>query len=473
VTAFVLVPLFALAATAGFLFFRSSGGDATNTSISSASFSCQTDANGDCWVRHQLRSTPATAVAQVQYARLQGPGQAGTRAVSLVAVAQQLLPNQILLLIRDLSGRPFRDGWLEGKFTVFRQCPSSFGLWCRPPTNPGGGQPRPGASATTGAPAPRHPNPAPSAQSPGSPAPPSQIPVIPIGPPTTTPTVGPTTTPTPWPGGSTTPGGPVTTGTAGPPRPTGSPTASPPGRGNLVFADDFDGPAGSAPDSPVWTPTIGDKWGVNELECYTSSPNNIQLDGNGHLDLIARHESSCNGRSYSSGRIETRGKASWRYGYFEVRAKMPTGPGMFPAIWMLGPNGVTDWPKSGETDIVEVISSKPGLVHTNVHGIDDEGGHWEAGWDGGNRDATYGGNLDDGYHTYGLSWTAGQLQFYFDNQLIRTIRKTDVPIWLWDQNFYMIFDAAVGSFGGTPAAASYPQTMSIDYLHVYSSRPTT
>ncbi|MCK9925021.1 glycoside hydrolase family 16 protein [Frankia sp. AgPm24] len=246
----------------------------------------------------------------------------------------------------------------------------------------------------------------------------------------------------------------------------------PGGGANPRFADEFDGLAGAAPDSAVWSPTVGDRWGANEVQCYTASPNNIRLDGSGHLLLSANREPSCKGRSYSSGRVETRGKQTWKYGYFEVRAKLPTGAGMFPAIWMLGPNGVTEWPRSGETDIVEIISSKPGTIHTNVHGVDAEGAHWEAGWSGTGRSLDYAGAVSDTFHTYGLDWTATGLRFYFDDKLIRTLSRGDVPVWLWDQPFYMILNAAVGSYGGSPDAGAFPQTMTVDYVRVYSSKPT-
>jgi beta-glucanase (GH16 family) len=111
-------------------------------------------------------------------------------------------------------------------------------------------------------------------------------------------------------------------------------------------------------------------------------------------------------------------------------------------------------------------------VHTNVHGVDASGAHWQAGWDGPGHSYDYPpGNLADGYHTYGFEWSAEHLRFYFDNVLVRTITKGDVPVWLWNQPFYLILNVAVGSHGGDPEAGAYPQTMNIDYVRVYSCKP--
>jgi beta-glucanase (GH16 family) len=485
-----MVPLVAAAMIIGFRLSAPTGSNAPPAELSaSGTFTCDTDADGSCWIRHGLGVAPVTASVEVRGVSRQ-PAQptaggtatataavpainavpdisavpainagapasaAGTpvpvpvvplttalppastgsvtapadTAAGYVGAPRELRADRIELSFRTPDGKPVKRTRLHGFYRVYRSCPPTFGEWCRPPTG------------TTGSPVPTR-TPSPSA--------------------TTRPTAIPTTTAPPVP----------TTPLAAPMSAAPTPAGPQPAAG-LVFDDEFDGAAGSPPNSAAWSPTVGAKWGVNELECYTSSPNNVLLDGRGHLSLIARRESSCGGTNYSSGRVETRDKRSWRYGYFEVRAKMPTGAGMWPAIWMLGPNGVTEWPASGETDIVEVISGEPGRVHTNVHGIDTSGAHWQAGWDGPGRSYDYpGGNLADGYHTYGLDWSATALRYYFDGVPVRTINKSDVPVWLWDKPFYMILCAAIGSTGGDPARGTFPQEMSVDYVRVYASKP--
>jgi beta-glucanase (GH16 family) len=443
----------------------------------SGSFTCETDIEGRCWIPHRLGVAPATASVEVQDVTmlnngtgegspspvgsppgtLSPTGAAGTRDTArYLGSPRELRSDRVEMWFRTWDGGPVKRGKLRGSYRVYRTCPPVFGIWCRPPATVAPTAPGIGATAS------------PAATTPAG-APTSAVP-------TTAATATAAAAPAGSPGGT----GPAPTRPAAPSTATAAPTAVPtqpagggaPNTGTLLFNDEFDGPAGAAPDSAAWAPTIGANWGVNEIQCYTSSPNNIQLDGNGHLTLAARRESSCGGRGYSSGRVETRDKLSWRYGYFEVRAKMPTGAGMFPAIWMLGPNGVTEWPASGETDIVEVISSRPGRVHTNVHGIDDGGSHWQAGWDGPGRSYDYpGGNLADGYHTYALDWTADALRYYFDGILVRTVTKRDVPVWLWDKPFYLLLNVAVGSHGGDPSAGSFPQEMSVDYVRVYASKP--
>jgi beta-glucanase (GH16 family) len=477
--ALLMVPLVAASLIIGFRLSVPAGSNGATAELSaSGTFTCDTDADGNCWVRHGLGVVPVTASVEVRGVSRQ-PAQtapAGTATASAavpamnagapasaarltpvpvpvvplttvpmpastgsatapadatagyLGVPRELRADRMKLSFRTPDGKPVKRTRLRGFYRVYRSCPPTFGEWCRPPVGPTG----------------------------------SPVPTLTPSPPATTRT---TATPT-----KTTPPVPTTP----PPAPmSAAPTsAGPQPAAGLVFNDEFDGTAGSPPNSATWSPTVGAKWGVNELECYTSSPNNVLLDGHGHLSLIARREASCGGTSYTSGRVETRDKRSWRYGYFEIRAKMPTGAGMWPAIWMLGPNGITEWPASGETDIVEVVSGEPGRVHTNVHGINAAGTHWEAGWAGPGRSYDYpGGNLADGYHTYGLDWSANALRYYFDGILVRTISKSDVPVWLWDKPFYLILCVAVGSTGGDPARGTFPQEMSVDYVRVYASKP--
>jgi beta-glucanase (GH16 family) len=208
--------------------------------------------------------------------------------------------------------------------------------------------------------------------------------------------------------------------------------------------------------------------GGKELQCYTGSPRNVATDGQGHLVITARREASCGGAAYSSARIESRGRGTAKYGYIEIRAKLPTGAGAFPAFWLLGINEPqVHWPKCGEIDVVEALSSGPTVVRTNVHGVDAAGNAWEVGWGhGGLHDV--GVNLADAYHTYGIDWTSQALRFSVDGRPVQTVTRASVPVWLWDQAGYFLLNVAIASAGPDSA---YPQTMTVDYLRVYAQRP--
>ncbi|ABD13193.1 glycoside hydrolase, family 16 [Frankia casuarinae] len=246
----------------------------------------------------------------------------------------------------------------------------------------------------------------------------------------------------------------------------------------LLWSDEFDGPANASVDPARWLITQGGKWGPTDVSCYTADPRNVGLDGKGHLKLTAIAEKSpvktCGDTHFSSGRVETRGKASWRYGYFEFRARLPIGTGTLPALWLLGPNGIYDWPRSGEIDVVEATANEPATVHTNIVGVDGSGNRWEAGWWGRGKNYVYpGGTLADRYHNYALDWGPNRLDFYFDGLLIRHLEPKDTPVWLWNKDFYIIMDVAVSAklSPPLPPASAFPQTLFVDYVRVYSGRP--
>jgi beta-glucanase (GH16 family) len=239
----------------------------------------------------------------------------------------------------------------------------------------------------------------------------------------------------------------------------------------LLWSDEFDGVAGAAPDLRTWSAATGYGWGKEELQCYTSRPRNLALDGGGHLVITAMRERSCDGASYSSARIETVGKYTIGQGYVEVRAMLPTARGSFPAVWMVGTSlPSVGWPASGELDLVEVVSAHPRTVHTNIHWAGPNGDHRQAGWrTGGAFDA--GVNLGGGYHTYGVERTPSRLRFFFDGRLIRTVNRDDAPSWPWDGEFNLLLNLAIDGQGAQVPAGDYPQRMSVDYVRVYDAKP--
>jgi beta-glucanase (GH16 family) len=253
-------------------------------------------------------------------------------------------------------------------------------------------------------------------------------------------------------------------------------TAAPAALGPLVWADDFNGAAGTAPDGGKWVHDIGGSgWGNNELEYYTSSTSNASLDGNGHLAITARRENpagygcwygSC---TYTSARINTSGRFTQQYGHIEASIKMPRGQGIWPAFWSLGDNiGSVGWPNSGEMDIMETIGSTTGTNHGSMHG---------PGYSGGNPlTGTYtlpnGQSLADAFHTYAIDWAPNQVSFSVDGNVYETHTAADTNgnPWVFNHPFFLILNVAVGgNWPGSPdGSTSFPQQMLIDYIHVYA-----
>lgn len=236
----------------------------------------------------------------------------------------------------------------------------------------------------------------------------------------------------------------------------------------LSWSDEFDGPTGSGPDKSKWTFDIGtgnDGWGNNELEYYTNRPANVQLNGEGHLVITARRE-SYRGSAYTSARIKTQGMFSQTYGRFEARIKTPTGPGIWPAFWLLGDN-ITEvsWPQCGEIDIMEQRGQEPAITHGSVHG---------PGYSGGNaKTKAYGlmsGRFDSDFHVYAIEWGESYIDFFIDEYLYQRIQPSDLKgEWVFDKPFFMILNVAVGgNYVGYPTSGTpFPQSMIIDYLRVY------
>ena len=208
---------------------------------------------------------------------------------------------------------------------------------------------------------------------------------------------------------------------------------------------ELNGPAGAI-DGTRWSFDVGTGsggWGNNELEYYTDTTHNVTVDGNGALEIIARKEAFL-GSSYTSGRINTSGKFSQRYGRFEARIQIAEGKGIWPAFWTLGDN----------------LGS--------AHG---------PGYSGGNPlTGTYqlaAGALSDGYHLYAIEWEPNQVRWYVDDTLYETRTPADVPAgdtWVYDHPFFLILNLAVGgSFPGPPDATTvFPQTTRVDYVRVYT-----
>jgi beta-glucanase (GH16 family) len=252
--------------------------------------------------------------------------------------------------------------------------------------------------------------------------------------------------------------------------------AAPPPRAlALTWTDDFDGPAGRAPDSRKWTNDVGgDGWGNDELQYYTAGNRNAALDGTGNLVITARKErpagSSCwyGACKYSSARLVTMGKFDQAYGRFEARMKLPKGKGLWPAFWMLGNNYESKgWPDCGEIDVMENIGSEPSTVYGTLHG---PGYSDENGIGGETRSST---PVSAAFHTYAVQWNADSVTWSLDGRDYLTKSRKDVPAgrkWVFDHKFFMLLNLAVGgSWPGSPDnATQFPQQLTVDYVHVFS-----
>ncbi len=234
----------------------------------------------------------------------------------------------------------------------------------------------------------------------------------------------------------------------------------------LVWSDEFEGAAGTAPNSEKWAFDLGtgqNGWGNNELQTYTQSPQNVGLDGSGNLVITARKDQFNN---YTSARIKTQGKFTQQYGRIEARIKTPTGSGIWPAFWMLGSNiDSVSWPQCGEIDIMEQKGKFSNITYGSIHG---------PGYSGGEAITTpfalQDNRFDADFYVYAVEWSANKIDFFVNDYLYRRITPSEVPgEWVYNQPFFLILNIAVGgTFVGPPNNFTpFPGTMTIDYVRVY------
>ncbi len=240
---------------------------------------------------------------------------------------------------------------------------------------------------------------------------------------------------------------------------------------DLVWEEEFEGPAGQLPDPARWRFDIGTGWGNAQLEYDTDRPENVSLDGAGNLAIVARRE-TYEGCEYTSGRINTSGFFEHGPGRFEARIQLPVGQGMWPAFWLLGNNFAAEgvgWPACGEIDIMEYRGQEPRVVLGSLHGPGYSGG--------GALSARYtlsGLGFDAGFHVFRVDWEKDRISWYVDGTIFHVVTPDDLPAgtrWVFDHPFFVILNLAVGgNFVGPPdASTSFPQTMLVDWVRVYRS----
>ena len=238
----------------------------------------------------------------------------------------------------------------------------------------------------------------------------------------------------------------------------------------LVWSDEFDG---DAVDPARWDTQLGNGcpnlcgWGNGEFQNYTAE-NAVVSDGT--LKITAEQEINGTDTTYTSARLRTLDRGDWTYGRFEIRAKLPTGQGIWPAIWLLfSEDTYGGGAASGEIDIMEAIGSEPGEVFGTLHYGGPAPGNVFSSRD---FQLTYD-TFDRDFYVFALEWEEGEIRWYVNNVLYRTETEWystggayPAP---FDHDFHLILNVAVG--GNLPGApdetTTFPQTMEVDYVRVY------
>lgn len=227
--------------------------------------------------------------------------------------------------------------------------------------------------------------------------------------------------------------------------------------GSLVWSEEFD--VAGSPNSAKWGYDLGaGGWGNNELQYYTNRTDNVIIS-NGTLKITAKKE-SYNGSNYTSTRMLTKDKFSFKYGRIEVNAKVPAGVGTWSAIWMMGDNiNAVGWPACGEIDIMEHLGREENKIYGTMH---------YPGRSGGNADGktVMITNATTEFHRYGLEWSASTIKVSVDDVVFFTFpNNSSLP---FNQNFFVILNLALGgNFGGALDPAFVSGVMEVDYVRIY------
>lgn len=226
----------------------------------------------------------------------------------------------------------------------------------------------------------------------------------------------------------------------------------------LVWSDEFDG---SALNMDNWGYDLGGGgWGNNEWQVYTNTSENSFLS-DGKLNIRATKLYSY----YYSARLLTKGKKEFTYGRIDIRARMPFGKGIWPALWMLGANfQQVGWPRCGEIDIMEYLGHIQSQVHGTLHYY-DYGHTFKTGT------YTLPGNqsFHDAFHVFTIVWQENTIKWYVDYQQFHQLTDTQVEFGAFRLPQFFICNVAVGgNWPGYPDDTTvFPQTMEIDYIRVF------
>ena len=231
----------------------------------------------------------------------------------------------------------------------------------------------------------------------------------------------------------------------------------------LIFHQDFNS---ANLDTKFWSYDLGNGcpnlcgWGNNERQLYTKE--NVSLT-EGNLVIKAIKKDS----SYFSGKIHTKSKFEFTYGTIEVKAKLPKGHGLWPAIWMLGYDiDKNNWPACGEIDIMEYVGKEPSTIYNSLHNSSSYGNTI-------NSKKTTIDHIEEGFHVYKTKWTKESIIFYIDDEEVYTYapNKKDQKNWPYNKPFYLILNLAIGgNFGGPEVDDTiFPQEFIIDDIKIYAN----
>lgn len=232
-----------------------------------------------------------------------------------------------------------------------------------------------------------------------------------------------------------------------------------------IWSDEFD--YEGYPDSSRWGYDLGGHgWGNKEMQLYTQSLSNARVEDG--ILIIEAHQIASSDTTYTSARLVTRGRQTWNRGRIEVRAKLPTGRGVWPAIWMLGEDiREVGWPLCGEIDIMENVGYNPDTLHATVH---TKSFNHVAGTQRSSR--IYKAGIHDHFHVYSLDWRSDKLVIGVDGQDYFSFSKLDSSraSWPFDVPHYLLLNVAVGgAWGGKFGVDStdWPRRMEVDWVRVY------
>ena len=233
----------------------------------------------------------------------------------------------------------------------------------------------------------------------------------------------------------------------------------------LLWADEFDG---TSLNEKFWNYELGNNggWGNNELQSYKKENTSLK---DGYLIIQAKNESA-GSQTYTSSRLTTQDKFNFKYGRVDIRAALPKGQGIWPALWMLGKNITTvNWPKCGEIDIMEMVGGNSGVGS-------DKTTYGTAHWDNNGTRAQYGGNtklasgtFNDEFHVFSIVWDATKIVWYLDDKEFHKIDTTPSGLSEFQEEYFLLVNLAVGGdWPGKPDATTVlPQHLIVDYIRVF------
>ncbi|MFK7806783.1 MAG: family 16 glycosylhydrolase [Saprospiraceae bacterium] len=230
----------------------------------------------------------------------------------------------------------------------------------------------------------------------------------------------------------------------------------------LIWSDEF---SDDEVNKDFWTFEIGNGsggWGNQESQYYREE--NTVID-NGHL-VITASEENFNGFDYTSSRMITKGKFDFKYGRVDIRANLPKGQGIWPALWMLGSNiSTVGWPRCGEIDIMEMVGHQAATTHGTIHYANSNNDHV---FTGGETSLTSG-ILNDEFNVFSITWDETHITWYLNDvqyhqEQINISDRSELK-----EPQFFIFNVAVGGLwpGYPDATTTFPQRMIVDYIRVF------